>query len=291
MATVPSIVTFAFKIVLLLIECLKYKYSYDMAEAYDDLKNTYRNAKNEEFPQSMRAPAKSGPISEFGAAQIQGLSLQASTIKQQDQAEEEAEQKKDKEPRTERDATSLSRFNQQFNPQFNQQASKDFQRRQRYNKLLKLQYIKIFRKSQSFPHRILQPISLFVLSLFQLVFLLQHPSVIFIILLVLIVIGFFIRLDDVSAWRSHATRGKVIYGIELVYVVVQYILNIYRFDGVSEVQRKEELTIVAGVGSEQQLGYYEDDVSIFDSLFPFNQSVVFLFAIVVFTRYMSKTRI
>ena len=68
MATVPSIVTFALKIVLLLIECLKYKYSYDMAEAYDDLKNTYRNAKNEEFPQSMRAPAKSGPASEFGAA-------------------------------------------------------------------------------------------------------------------------------------------------------------------------------------------------------------------------------
>ena len=68
-------------------------------------------------------------------------------IKQPDQLEEEAEQKKDKEPRTERDATSLSRFNQQFNPQFNQQASKDFQRRQRYNKLLKLQYIKIFRKS------------------------------------------------------------------------------------------------------------------------------------------------
>lgn len=48
---------------------------------------------------------------------------------------------------------------------------------------------------------------------------------------------------------------------------------------------------MAGVGSEQQLGYYEDDVSIFDSLFPFNQSVVFLFVIAIFTRYMSKTRI
>ena len=104
-------------------------------------------------------------------------------------------------------------------------------------------------------------------------------------------IGFFISLDDVAAWRSYTTRGKIIFGIELVYVLVQYILNIYRFDGVSEVQRKEELTIVAGVGSEQQLGYYEDDVSIFDSLFPFNQSVVFLFVIAIFTRYMSKTRI
>jgi hypothetical protein len=115
--------------------------------------------------------------------------------------------------------------------------------------------------------------------------------VIFIILLALVMIGFFISLDDVAAWRSYTTRGKIIFGIELVYVVVQYILNIYRFDGVSEVQRKEELTIVAGVGSEQQLGYYEDDVSIFDSLFPFNQSIVFLFVIAIFTRYMSKTRI
>lgn len=54
MATMPSIVTFVLKLVLLIIECLKYKYSYDMAEVYDELKNTYRNAKNEEFPQSMR---------------------------------------------------------------------------------------------------------------------------------------------------------------------------------------------------------------------------------------------
>jgi hypothetical protein len=164
MATVPSIVTFIFKIVLLLIECLKYKYSYDMAEAYDDLKNTYRNAKNEEFPQSMRGPAKPGQIGEFGASQIQGPNFQSITNKQHEKKEEDPEQKMEKDTNKERDGTNLNRFNQQ--------GSKDFLRRQRYNKLLKLQYIKIFRKSQSFVHRILQPISLFMLSLFQMVFIL-----------------------------------------------------------------------------------------------------------------------
>lgn len=279
MATVPSIVTFVLKITLLLIECLKYKYSYDMAEEYDSLKNTYRNAKNEEFPQSMRAPAKSGQLNEFGATQLQGLNFQSIANKQSDKREED----QDKDTNKEKDVANINRFNQQ--------GSKDFQRRQRYNKLLKLQYIKIFRKSQSFVHRILQPISLFMLSLFQMLFILQHPSVIFIILLALVMIGFFISLDDVAAWRSYTTRGKIIFGIEVVYVAVQYILNIYRFEGVSEVQRKEELTIVAGIGSEQQLGYCEDDSSIFDSLFPFNQSIVFLFIIAMFTRYMGKTRI
>jgi hypothetical protein len=35
--------------------------------------------------------------------------------------------------------------------------------REKYNKNLKLQYVRIFRKSQSFVHKILQPISLFML--------------------------------------------------------------------------------------------------------------------------------
>jgi len=41
MATTPSYVTFGFKIALLIFECLKYKYSYDMAPVYDKLKIAY----------------------------------------------------------------------------------------------------------------------------------------------------------------------------------------------------------------------------------------------------------
>lgn len=55
-------------------------------------------------------------------------------------------------------------------------------------------------------------------------------------------------------------------------------------------QRKEELPILLGLGTEQQLGYYEDDVSLFDNLFPFNYSIVFLFLISIFTRYMGKPK-
>ena len=45
-----------------------------------------------------------------------------------------------------------------------------------------------------------------------------------------------------------------------------------------------------GLGTEQQLGYYEDDVSLYDNLFPFNYSIVFLFLISIFTRYMGKPK-
>ena len=46
-----------------------------------------------------------------------------------------------------------------------------------------------------------------------------------------------------------------------------------------------------GIGTQLQLGYYEEDTNIFDALFPFNLSIIFLFLISVFTRYMGKPRI
>jgi hypothetical protein len=55
-----------------------------------------------------------------------------------------------------------------------------------------------------------------------------------------------------------------------------------------EVQRKQEFLILFGLGTEQQLGYYEDEVSMWDSLYPFNVSIVLLLLIATFTRYVGK---
>ena len=68
--------------------------------------------------------------------------------------------------------------------------------RQKYNQRLKFQYIKIFKKSSSFVHKILQPISLFMVCLVQLIFVLGHPSILFIVLFGLSVTGFFVSLKE-----------------------------------------------------------------------------------------------
>jgi len=52
MATSPSYVTFGMKIVLFIIECSHYKYSYNMGVVYDMLKDTYLNADSSAFPNS-----------------------------------------------------------------------------------------------------------------------------------------------------------------------------------------------------------------------------------------------
>jgi hypothetical protein len=36
-------------------------------------------------------------------------------------------------------------------------------------------------------------------------------------------------------------------------------LNIFKFDSVRVASRKEELTIVLGIGTEHQLGYFEEE--------------------------------
>lgn len=50
MATAPSYVTFTLKIFLFVLECMKFKYSYDMAEVYDTLKSTYITADSSSLP-------------------------------------------------------------------------------------------------------------------------------------------------------------------------------------------------------------------------------------------------
>jgi hypothetical protein len=50
MATTPSYVTFTLKIILFVIECIKFKYSYDMSEVYDTLKSTYIKADSSSLP-------------------------------------------------------------------------------------------------------------------------------------------------------------------------------------------------------------------------------------------------
>ena len=107
----------------------------------------------------------------------------------------------------------------------------------------------------------------------------------------MIMSGFFVDLKDYQTQTSFTLKAKIVLCIECLYVFAQYLLNIYKFDSIQEIQRKEELTILLGIGTQQQLGYYEDEVNIFDSLFPFNYAIVFLFWISIFTRYMGKPKI
>ena len=72
--------------------------------------------------------------------------------------------------------------------------------------------------------------------------------------------------------------------------MAQYGLNIYKIDGLQEAERREELNIVFGIGSQQQLGYYEDEADIYDSLFPFDFSIVWLLLLAIFTRYVGKPK-
>jgi ABC-type enterochelin transport system permease subunit len=138
----------------------------------------------------------------------------------------------------------------------------DNARMQKYNKLLKLSYVRTFRKSWSFVVKLLQPLSLFFLSVFQLIFCLEHESVLFLILLCCIMSGFFVELKDLNGQNAYALLCKVILCIECLYVLVQYALNIYKVEGLLEAEKREELNIVLGIGNYQQLGYNEEDVPI-----------------------------
>jgi len=83
-------------------------------------------------------------------------------------------------------------------------------------------------------------------------------------------------------------RAKIILGIECFYVLCQYLLNIFKIEISTELQHKEEFLILTGLGTEQQLGYFEEEQNIFDSLFPFNVSVFLLLVLAIFTRYAGK---
>lgn len=196
MATTPSYVTFTLKIFLFVLECVKFKYSYDMAEVYDTLKAAYITADSSSLPQSFPNPkgqalgARGGKskqsMGELGY-KIQGLRRQdggAGVNESGDPKEEPAESPEEQKSGL---PTQQSRLNQQA------------KMREKYNKNLKLQYVRIFRKSKSFVHKILQPISLFMLCLTQLIFLLCHPSVMFLVLLGIVMTGFFVELKESQA--------------------------------------------------------------------------------------------
>jgi hypothetical protein len=52
MTTLPSFVTFGLKICLFVLECIKYKYSYDMGPIYKKLKDSYMDAASSDLPSS-----------------------------------------------------------------------------------------------------------------------------------------------------------------------------------------------------------------------------------------------
>lgn len=50
MITYPSYVTFGLKMGLLVIECMKYKFSYDLSVFYNKLKDSYKQADSSALP-------------------------------------------------------------------------------------------------------------------------------------------------------------------------------------------------------------------------------------------------
>jgi hypothetical protein len=176
MATTPSFVTFGLKIALFIFECVKYKYSYDMGPTYKKLKDAYMDAESSALPSSKLMSGGAEP----GEGQPDDHALAAVSPKH---------------------GQTKIRFDGNELPGTNQitrQHTLDFQRRQKYNKRLKLQYIKIFKKSTSFVHKIIKPIALFMVCLLQLIFILAHPSVLFVVLLGLSLTGFFVELKEHS---------------------------------------------------------------------------------------------
>lgn len=73
MATTPSYVTFTLKLILFVIECMKFKYSYDMADVYDTLKSAYIKADSSSLPSSFPNP-KSQPLGARNSKSKQSVS-------------------------------------------------------------------------------------------------------------------------------------------------------------------------------------------------------------------------
>ena len=116
----------------------------------------------------------------------------------------------------------------------------------------------------------------------------SHASVLFIVLLGLSLTGFFVDLKENTEQHSFFLRAKIVFGIEIAYVIMQYLVNVFKIEFVTGELHKEEFLIIFGIGSEQQLGFYEDEVNMFDSLYPFNVGIIMLLIISVFTRYVGK---
>ena len=76
----------------------------------------------------------------------------------------------------------------------------------------------------------MQPIAVFMTCLTQLLIILGHPSILFIILLGLAVTGFFVSIRDSAGRTSFFMRAKIILGIETVYVICQYAFNVFRVE-------------------------------------------------------------
>lgn len=277
MTTRPSLVAFGLKIALFVFECTKYKFSYDMGPDYKKLKDAYVDAESSAFPSSKPLPPGGLALREVGGdrGQVpQALQGENRAATEEQKAEDRAEEQHS-------DSSS-------FLVRVTQQNALEAQRRALYNQRLKLQYVKIFRKSTSFVHKIMKPISLFMLCLIQLMFILAHPSVLFVVLLGLSLSGFFVSLKDFQEQHSFFLRAQALICIEGLYVVVQYLINVIKVEAIADFQKREDSLILLGVGSEQQLGYCEDERNLQETFFPFNLSIVLLLVAAAFTRYLGK---
>ena len=97
----------------------------------------------------------------------------------------------------------------------------------------------------------MQPISVFMVSLAQLIFILAHPSFLFIVMLGLALSGFFVSLREQAEKDSFFIRAQVILCIECTYITILYIINVFRLELKDDSKHKQDVLILLGLGSEQ----------------------------------------
>lgn len=97
----------------------------------------------------------------------------------------------------------------------------------------------------------MKPISLFLLCVFQLLFILGHPSILFIVLLSLGLTGFFVSLKNQQEHYSFFLRAQIMICFQSVYVVIQYFINVIRIEVIAEFQKREDSLILLGIGTER----------------------------------------
>lgn len=217
MVTTASLVAFHLKIALFLIECLKFGVSYDYAEVYDDLRDTYVNADSSRLPGSNEL--RDSPAEELRQGDSASPLTGRLTMTMQQRAKIEAS-----------------------------------------NRRLKHKYVRHFHKSHSFFTRLMQPISLFMLALTQVIFLLGHGSVVFVVALGLVLLGFLVEarqhrdgtLEGEQGWNHYRIISQVLLCIEVLYVAVQFVINVFPpGEDYEKLRQEDELTVLLGIGTEQ----------------------------------------
>jgi hypothetical protein len=101
-------------------------------------------------------------------------------------------------------------------------------------------------------------------------------------------VGFFVEMDsNTDGWKFYRWASQLILCVEIIYVVAQFIVNVFELTYLTD---SNNMVMYTGLGSEKKLGFRAEKVSIYDSIFPFTGSLIQLFLISVYIRYMGKPK-